>query len=262
MSAGGGADPTARDALLSVCGLLAFGMAVGFLVLPGGRHGGFDPWGRICRAVGLGGPPGADGPVIRSPPVSTVAWTMTEVARATGGDSVRGGGIALTCDGCHGTKATRAMTLFPSLAGMDSLSFTKQMADYANGLRINPVMQAFGMALTPGQVADVAAFYAAQEPTPPGGPGVSRDAERLISRGSEARGMAPCASCHGSNNRSPGMARLNGVSADYLAAQLLAWRSGLRRNDPYDVMGSIARSMTPAEVREVAAAYAGGGPGI
>ena len=141
---------------------------------------------------------------------------------------------------------------------MDQLSFTKQMADYADGHRANVLMQAFAATLSPGDVADLAAFYAGLPR--PGGTGLPDPAgERLIARGDDARAMAPCGSCHGANNRSPATPPLDGLSADYLAEQLGAWRTGRRSNDPYDVMGSVARALTPAEVASVSVAYAAHG---
>ena len=261
MIKGAAFDGASRRAVAATCGLLALGLGVGFLVLPNATGGAFNPWDSICRAVGLGGLRGTAGPVASSPPASGVAWTRAEVVRATGGDANRGADVALSCDGCHGSAVVAAQTVYPSLAGMDRLSFTKQMADYAAGRRANPVMQAFGAALSPDQVADAGAFYAAQ-PLPPGtGTPGDTAAERLIARGDDARALAPCASCHGSNNRSPGMASLNGLSADYLAGQLDAWRTGGRGNDLYGVMGSVARALTPAEVRAVSVVYAARQPG-
>ena len=49
---------------------------------------------------------------------------------------------------------------------------------------------------------------------------------------------------------------LAGQSAQYLSAQLNAWRQGTRKNDPNDLMGHIARSMTDAEVQAVSEYFA------
>lgn len=42
-----------------------------------------------------------------------------------------------------------------------------------------------------------------------------------------------------------------GQSGVYLAAQLDAWRSGTRKNDPNDLMGHVARSLTDTEVKAI-----------
>ena len=129
------------------------------------------------------------------------------------------------------------------------------MTDYATGHRTNVVMQAFAAALSTQDIADLAAFYAGL-PRPAGTGSPDRAGERLIAQGDDARAMAPCASCHGANNRSPAMPQLDGLSADYLAGQLDAWRTERRNNDPYYIMGSVARLLTPAEVSAVSLAYA------
>jgi cytochrome c553 len=49
---------------------------------------------------------------------------------------------------------------------------------------------------------------------------------------------------------------LVGQSAQYLSAQLLAWQQGTRKNDPNDLMGHIARSLTEGEVKAVSAYFA------
>lgn len=248
-------DRSSLLALAGVCGLLLFGAVCGFLLLPANRGGSFDAWATICRAVGLGGPRGTDGPVVQGTPASGVAWTSGEVLRATAGNPALGRNAALSCIGCHGAGIVAEQTLFPNLAGMDQLSFTKQMADYAADHRASVLMQAFASTLSSDEVADLAAFYASLPR--PAGTGLPDPAgERLIALGDNARAMAPCASCHGANNRSPATPRLDGLSADYLAEQLDAWRTGRRSNDPYDVMGSVARALTPAEVSSVSTAYA------
>ena len=253
--------PGDRGSLLSlagVCGLLLFGAVCGFLLLPANRDGSFDAWATICRAVGLGGPRGTDGPVVQGTPASGVAWTAGEVRRATAGSPALGRNAALSCAGCHGAGIVAVQTLIPNLAGMDQLSFTKQMADYAAGHRGSVLMQAFAATLSPGDIANLAAFYAGL-PRPAGAGLPDPAGERLIAQGDDGRAMAPCASCHGANNRSPATPRLDGLSADYLAEQLDAWRTGRRNNDPYDVMGSVARVLTPAEVTSVSIAYAAHG---
>ena len=151
--------PGDRSSLLwlaGVCGLLLFGAVCGFLLLPASEDGSFDAWAAICRAAGLGGPRGSDGPVVQGTPASNVAWTAGAVQRATAGKPEQGRNSALSCTGCHGAGIVAERTLIPPLAGMDPLSFTKQMADYASGHRASVLMQAFAATLSPSEVADLA----------------------------------------------------------------------------------------------------------
>jgi cytochrome c553 len=41
--------------------------------------------------------------------------------------------------------------------------------------------------------------------------------------------------------------------AAYVEVQLRLWRERLRRNDPHDLMGEVARRMTDADIRSTAA---------
>jgi cytochrome c553 len=64
-----------------------------------------------------------------------------------------------------------------------------------------------------------------------------------------------CASCHGANGLSvrPDAPNLAGQPADYLAAQLRAYRAGTRRNE---VMSVVAKPLTDEQVAALAAWFA------
>lgn len=81
----------------------------------------------------------------------------------------------------------------------------------------------------------------------------------LYVQGSAARGIQACANCHG-----PGGQGLNrvypsiaGQPLSYVETQLRRWQTGVRRNDIADLMGSVARRMTDADIRAVSAYVAG-----
>ena len=78
------------------------------------------------------------------------------------------------------------------------------------------------------------------------------------------RNIAPCISCHGGVDQKLGAPWLEGMPHDYLVAQLVAFRSGARRNDSEAQMRNMARAMTAREVDEVSTFYArkaSSGPG-
>lgn len=64
--------------------------------------------------------------------------------------------------------------------------------------------------------------------------------------------------CHGPGGVGVGDAfpPLAGQPAAYLSGQLNAWRDGSRRNDPNDLMGHIAKSLTAEEITAVADYFA------
>lgn len=73
---------------------------------------------------------------------------------------------------------------------------------------------------------------------------------------SQGMGGAPCMSCHGLNgegNAAAGFPRLAGMNADYLAAQLQAFKQGTRQNP---VMAPQVVNLDSAAMRAVAGFYA------
>jgi len=79
-----------------------------------------------------------------------------------------------------------------------------------------------------------------------------------------AAGVLACVTCHGAKgegNAAAGFPRLAGLAAAYLAGQLENLADGKRQNP---VMGPIAKQLTPAERKAVAAYYGslGAAPGL
>src|SRR3546814_6169758 len=72
------------------------------------------------------------------------------------------------------------------------------------------------------------------------------------------RNIPDCVACHGPSGTGVGDAfpPLAGQSAQYLSSQLTAWRQGTRKNDPNDLMGQIARSLTEDELTAVSTYFA------
>ena len=67
----------------------------------------------------------------------------------------------------------------------------------------------------------------------------------------------PCAACHGpdGNSTNAQYPRLAGQHADYVEAQLTAFRSGARHNNP--VMTAVAAKLSDREIKAVADYVAG-----
>ncbi|WP_350612824.1 c-type cytochrome [Pseudomonas sp. HY7a-MNA-CIBAN-0227] len=170
---------------------------------------------------------------------------------------------AAACMACHGADGLGlAAAGFPRLAGLPAAYLRKQLDDFRSGARSSPVMQSLAKALTEEEIAAVTQTLAAM-PTPavatahrsatPGSP-----AEKLALQGAWDRQIPACVSCHGPSGVGVGEAfpPLAGQSAAYLAGQLNAWQSGARHNDPNDLMGHIAKSLTAEEVQGVATYFA------
>jgi cytochrome c553 len=107
----------------------------------------------------------------------------------------------------------------------------------------------------------MAAYFAAQNPPPlvqPAGvapPQLRREGERIVTQGVPGKRIPACIACHGSalGGREPGIPGLLGLRADYVSAQLGAWRYGVRTALAPDCMQFVASSLSEPEVAAVAA---------
>ncbi|MCO5101356.1 MAG: cytochrome c4 [Burkholderiaceae bacterium] len=178
----------------------------------------------------------------------------------------RGGAkpAATACATCHGPEALgMGAGGFPRLAGLPSPYVLGQLRAFRSGTRSSPVMQPIAAALSDAERQAVAA-YVAKLPHP-----AARKVDRvdkaqgagelLALRGAWDRNIPECVACHGPGGVGVGdhFPPLSGQPASYLSAQLDAWRTGTRKNDPDDLMGHIARSLTDAEVKAVAEYFEG-----
>lgn len=168
---------------------------------------------------------------------------------------------ATACVGCHGANGEgNAAAGFPRLAGLNDQYLVKQLQDYRQGTRQNPVMQPIATELEDQEMLDVAAYYAGMTPA-----GATQDTEGgeagevLALRGAWDQDIPACISCHGPGGRgvNPYFPALAGQHAGYLKAQLQAWRAGTRNNDANDLMGVVAERLTEAQIDAVVAYFAG-----
>ena len=190
---------------------------------------------------------------------SADGFTATgELIALSGGDA----GAAYACVACHGIGGLGNGAGTPRLARLDRGYLTAQMEAYASGRRRHPEMEAVARKLTLAQHDAVSAYYAGLPFVAPSGT-VKRSGEpaALYQQGDESRGLAPCASCHGTRGEGGGAnPPLAGQPAAYLAQQMAQWRKSFRRNDGENVMLRISQALSPAESSALAA-YASSLPG-
>jgi cytochrome c553 len=186
----------------------------------------------ICAAA-------CSGPVLAPEPVSGEA-----IAFGAGPSGARD--ACFTCHRLDGEGQGRT----PRLAGLDAGYLTKQLFDYAREERIDAVMGPIARAMSDRDRRAVALYYATLgAPTP-----ANAAPPRVFAHGDPARGLRACADCHGVRGlgRGAGYPALAGQPAAYTTEQLRRWRRGERRNDPNNVMSSVARQLTDREISAVA----------
>jgi len=182
-------------------------------------------------------------------------------------DAAKGQGIASqTCAACHANDGNSPLAANPKLAGQFYDYLHKQLVNFkpqANkkAERENPVMAGMVANLSADDLKNVAAFYAAQKLKP----AAARDkdlaslGQKIYRGGISATGVAACAGCHGPTGA--GMPaqypRIAGQFAEYVDAQLKAFRSGARVNDPNGMMRGVAARMSDREIQAVSEYVAG-----
>jgi cytochrome c553 len=197
---------------------------------------------------------------------SRVAWTVQTIRLVRGGDAARGQKLHKDCADCHGAAGNVDTPEVPDIGGQSVLYIFKQLQDYKAKTRTSDVMNDAVASLSDRDMADLAAFYAAQKPPARRGSASAPPApiEKLVSVGDGARLLPACDACHGDRGAgSPqfyGMPWLQNQKPIDLAAELKAFRSGERGNDVYRVMRDVARRLTDAEITALAGYYSGAPP--
>jgi cytochrome c553 len=166
------------------------------------------------------------------------------------------------CALCHAFNGVSdGSGAFPRIAGQSAYYLGIQLDAFRSGVRQNAIMSPIARRLSPEDIADVSAYYAALSapflPLPP-----SEDealvlrGERLASVGKPALGMPGCVVCHGVDGagQPPTIPYLGGQYAHYLAFELQMWTSGFRRNSS-DAMALIAPRLDAGDIAAVAAYY-------
>jgi Cytochrome c553 len=169
---------------------------------------------------------------------------------------------AAPCMACHGVDGGgMEATGYPRLAGLDAAYLQRQLDDFANGTRANPVMQPNASALSEDERAALAKYYSAMPlPVRFARPAALPDTkgERLATRGDWGRALPGCVQCHAPGGVGVGanFPPLAGQPAAYIEAQLRAWQQGTRHNDPLALMQHVAKQLTPQEIQAVAGWFA------
>ena len=194
-----------------------------------------------------------------------MGWTHLASARV--GDAAAGKEMTAVCSACHGADGNSAAATFPKLAGLGEKYLLKQLMDIRDGARPIPTMVGQLDGKSDQDLANVAAFYASQARSgSQADPELVELGEKVYRSGVAERNVAACTACHsptGKGNAPAGFPALAGQHADYIAAQLKAYRKGYedetgRTNDGDTmIMRTTAFGLSDKEI-EAVASYASG----
>ncbi|MDN4502193.1 cytochrome c [Alteromonadaceae bacterium BrNp21-10] len=69
-----------------------------------------------------------------------------------------------SCMACHGASGLSMIPMYPHLAGQQEQYLKKQLKDFRDGNRKDPVMGAMAKALSDTDIENLAAYYASLKP--------------------------------------------------------------------------------------------------
>lgn len=199
--------------------------------------------------------------------VAGSAWAQGPAKPPARPDLAKGQQIASqTCAACHAADGNSPAAANPKLAGQIPEYLHRQLMHFKpqggkKAERENAVMAGMVATLSADDMRNVAAYYASQKLKP----AAAKDKElaalgqKLFRGGNPAAGLPACAGCHGPAGA--GMPaqypRISGQFPEYIDAQLKAFRSGARANDPNGMMRGVAAKMNDREIQAVAEYAAG-----
>ena len=163
------------------------------------------------------------------------------------------------CAACHAADGNSTTPANPKLAQQHPEYLAKQLAEFKSGKRANVVISGMVASLSDADMRNISAWLATKQAKP----GFAKDkdsvalGERIYRGGIPDRQVAACAGCHSPNGAGiPAQyPRLSGQHADYTAAQLTAFRDGVRKNSAQ--MTGVAAKMNDREIKAVADYIAG-----
>ena len=181
----------------------------------------------------------------------------------THGNAAAGAKKAQTCFACHGPNGNGSVNkAWPKLSDQNSKYIYDQLVAFKKHDRNNPLMWAQAGNLNDSDMRDLAAYFASQ----PFVPGIATKAvvavaQPLYRGGSLNRHIPACAACHGPDgqgNPAVPYPRIGGQNAEYVAAQLTAFKDGKRaQTEPAKVMQAIASRLTDKEIDALASYVSG-----
>ena len=191
---------------------------------------------------------------------ASASFAAEEAKPAAKPDLAKGQATATNvCAACHTSDGSRGSPANPIIQGQHPEYLAKQLTEFKNGKRANPIMQGMAAALSEADMKNVAAFYAGKQAKP--GFAKNKDlaslGEKLYRGGAGDRMIPACSGCHSPNGAGiPAQyPRLAGQHADYAEAQLVAFRSGARANNA--VMNGVAAKLNDREIKALADYIAG-----
>jgi cytochrome c553 len=166
------------------------------------------------------------------------------------------------CAICHGEQGEgiKKTEYYPRLAGKPAGYIYNQLVNFRERRRDVPIMTYMVAYLSDEYLREIAEYYSKLAPPyPPPVAGASTatlaHGEQIVTKGDPSRGIPACVSCHGPrlSGAEPTVPGIVGLNAQYIGAQLGAWRNGTRHATQPDCMAQIALRLAPGDISAIGA---------
>lgn len=165
---------------------------------------------------------------------------------------------AMVCTACHGADGNSSNPIWPNLAAQNPSYTVAQLKAFKAGIRNNASMAPMATGLEESDMREIADFFAAQtlkvKPLSADAAEAAAFGQKLYRGGDAERGIPACMACHGPDgggNPASGYPALSGQHAQYATAQLQNYRDGTRQTDPQEMMRTIAKRLSDADIKNL-----------
>jgi cbb3-type cytochrome c oxidase subunit III len=161
------------------------------------------------------------------------------------------------CEVCHGVAAQGFQGYYPipRLAGQQVAYIQNQLQGFTEKKRTNNIMFNVGHVLSPAMIAALANSFHDLNPKPLGNApkDLVDEGKKIFEQGVPSANVLACATCHGPDGKgSDQFPRLAGQLSAYVTLQLTNWSKERAENNSA-IMAPIARGLTDAQIKAVAA---------
>ena len=187
---------------------------------------------------------------------ATISGAIFNTSALPAGSVEAGATKATVCSACHGANGNSINAEWPSLAGLGADYIAEQLKNFKDGKRSNPVMMPIVANLSADDFADLGAYFGSLTNTGlEADPSYWEAGQKLYRGGDGSRGIPACMACHGptgAGNEPAKFPALRGQHSVYVIKQLNDYASGTRATGPNTIMQTIAKRLSPEDMRNLA----------
>lgn len=170
--------------------------------------------------------------VIAAVLATTLTLGLSRAVAQEAGDAAAGAAKAATCTACHGLNGNSVNPEWPVLAGQNAAYLSDQIRRFRANHRVNVLMYPMVQSLSDQDIADLAAYFAAQTPNGlEADPSYWKAGEALYRGGDAKRSIPACLACHGPvgrGNPAAGYPALQAQHSVYTVKQLNDYANDIR----------------------------------